>query len=482
MECVSNFFHHTLTRMKRRHYLIAGICLLLAYSGSYACFYASRVLAANLGNSVYLNLNDERHSTAILAPLPSHGTGKGQSEVMALRRSNDPLSQDVYVWQRNWNQPVHDAIIEHGSNFESLIVLKAEVSWRATQPQIIQVPLDYAIIKKTNARIGLALRIGPYLGPFQPNDRTSAFMANVASALVAEAKFHGCPPDELQIDFDCAQSKLDGYRVWIESIRREVTPLPVIITALPSWLNEPSFPKLIATADGYVLQVHSLEAPKSSVSQFTICNPAEAQQAVERAGQWNVPFRVALPTYGYLIAFNRNGKFAGLSADGPAKDWPSDYELREVRTDPAAMALLVQFWSTNHPASMHGIIWYRMPVADDFLNLSWPTLAAMMTGRAPHEHVHAAARRVESGLVEISLANDGELDLSSRLAVEVTWPNGRLIAGDGISGFKLDDNGPSAARFQMDDKSFRLPAGEKRIIGWLRFSEDREVKVEIKTF
>jgi len=32
----------------------------------------------------------------------------------------------------------------------------------------------------------------------------------------------------------------------------------------------------------------------------------------------------------------------------------------------------------------------------------------------PHESVRAQLRRVEAGLVEISLVNDGELDISSR--------------------------------------------------------------------
>jgi hypothetical protein len=146
------------------------------------------------------------------------------------------------------------------------------------------------------------------------------------------------------------------------------------------------------------------------------------------------------------------------------------------------MAQLVGFWATNRPASMRGVIWYRLPVADDILNLRWPTLGAMMAGRVPRENVRAAARRVEPGLMEISLVNDGEIDLSSRLAVEVTWTNARLVAGDGIGGFKLGDTVPGTARFQVDDNSFRLPAGEKRIIGWLRLSEDREVNVEIKIF
>ncbi|HEY1790573.1 MAG TPA: DUF3142 domain-containing protein [Verrucomicrobiae bacterium] len=409
--------------------------------------------------------------------LPQSGVTDGRNESPLA-----PMSQDIYLWQRDWNQAVRDAIIEHGSNFERIVTLNAEVTWQAKRPEIVEVPVDYALLKQSGIHVGLALRVGPYPGPFLETDKTTAFLIRLAVSLVHQARANGCGPSELQIDFDCAQSKLDGYRVWVVAIRRAIAPVPVIVTALPSWLNEPSFPKLIASADGYVLQVHSLEAPKSASAPFTLCDPAEAQRAVKRAGQWSVPFRVALPTYGYLIAFNRNGKFTGLSADGPRKDWPPDYQLREVRTDPVAMAELVRFWATNHPASMRGIIWYRLPVADDVLNLRWPTLTAMMAGRVPREHVHAAARRIERGLVEISLVNDGELDLSSRLAVEVTWTNARLVAGDGIGGFNLGDAGPATARFQVDDKPFRLPAGEKRIIGWLRLSEDREVKVEIKIF
>jgi hypothetical protein len=44
--------------MKRRRYIIAGICLLIAYVGSYGYFYAGRGPAANLGYWVYLRGGD----------------------------------------------------------------------------------------------------------------------------------------------------------------------------------------------------------------------------------------------------------------------------------------------------------------------------------------------------------------------------------------------------------------------------------------
>jgi hypothetical protein len=93
--------------------------------------------------------------------------------------------------------------------------------------------------------------------------------------------------------------------------------------------------------------------------------------------------------------------------------------------------------------------------------------------------------RVEPGLVEISLVNEGELDISSRLAAEVRWSREggtRLVAADGLRGFAVVDQGPSTLEFQMQSQSGRLPAGERQVIGWLRLSEDREVQVEIKEF
>jgi hypothetical protein len=267
----------------------------------------------------------------------------------------------------------------------------------------------------------------------------------------------------------------------VEALRRRAAPVPVTITTLPSWLEQSSFRRLIAAADGYVLQVHSLEHPRRIDSPLILCDPAAARRAVERAGQLRIPFRVALPTYGYLIAFDEGGRFVGLSAEGPGKNWPVGVRIRESRANPVELAQLVQTWVINRPAALRGVLWYRLPVAIDVLNWRWPTLAAIMAGRSPRESFRAEPRRVEPGLVEISLVNDGELDISSRLAVEVRWSResgDRLMAGDGLGGFELLDGGPSSAKFQSKLPLWRLPAGEQQVIGWLRLSEDREVQVE----
>ena len=259
------------------------------------------------------------------------------------------LPQAAYAWQRDWDGGVRAAVAEHGAAFENLVALAAEVSWDHGQPQVTHVAVDYNVLKEANTRAGLALRIGPYSG--LAAKQTNA-LGSLAAALVAEAKGKGLTPGELQIDYDCAESKLDGYRDWVMAIKSAVAPVPVVITTLPSWLKQPDFRPLIAAADGYVLQVHSLERPAGIDAPFTLCDPVAARAAVEQAGRLGVPFRVALPTYGYLLAFSADGRFIGLSAEGPAKSWPADVKLREVRSDALAMAELVRGWDAQRPAAL----------------------------------------------------------------------------------------------------------------------------------
>jgi hypothetical protein len=421
-----------------------------------------------------------RASVVMLLALCATGIKLSAAPASLPPQAVGPLTHEAYVWQRAWTEPVRDAITQHASRFAGLTVLSAEVSWKGKQPQVIRVPLDYSLLTNVPCPVGLAFHIGPCPTSVASNDATTAFLTDVAASLIAEARSRRLAPRELQIDFDCAESKLDGYLAWVEAFRRKVAPVPVSITALPSWLDQPAFKRLAAAADGYVLQVHSLQRPRAFDAPFTLCDPAAARRAVERASQIGIPFRVALPTYGYLTAFDAGGRFVGLSAEGPSKTWPAGVQLREVRANPLELAQLVQLWATNRPAGMRGVIWYRLPVTGDTLNWRWPTLGAIVAERSPRESMRVESRRVESGLVRISLINDGELDISSRLTVRVRWSDARLVAGDGLRDFELVDGGPSTAKFQPRTPLGHLPAGEAQDIGWLRLSEDREVQIELE--
>jgi hypothetical protein len=119
----------------------------------------------------------------------------------------------------------------------------------------------------------------------------------------------------------------------------------------------------------------------------------------------------------------------------------------------------------------------------DNFNWHWPTLDAIVASRSPRESLRSETRQVETGLVEINLVNDGELDLSSRLVVEVRWSRSggaRLVAADGLHGFTMLNTGTSPILFQNRSQPGRFAAGDRQTIGWLRFDRECEVQIEIK--
>lgn len=389
----------------------------------------------------------------------------------------EQLSQEAYLWQRVWNEPVRDAVAAHGTNFSRLVPLCVEVGWSGPKPSVARAEIDYAALRTSRRPAGLAMRIGSFTGPFSAEAKATSFLTSLARQVVAEAQTNGVRVTELQIDFDCAESKLDGYLVWVAALRRAVSPLPLVITALPSWLKQPAFARLAAATDGYVLQVHSLERPKDFRAPFTLCDAVLARKAVEQASRLGVRFRVALPTYGYLVAFDREGKYLGISAEGPGKNWPAGAQFRTVQAEPAAIAGLVAEWQRVPPPAMTGLIWYRLPVEGEHLNWRWPTLAAVMAGRIPRAQLQAEVHQSSTGLNEIELTNSGDDEVDRAITLKTPWSGARLVASEALQGFSVEDAGAEALLFRAD--KFRLAPGQRRVIGWLRLNQGVPVTVEL---
>lgn len=399
-------------------------------------------------------------------------------QFVAAQGEDRAFRQDVYIWQRAWNAAVTTAVKERGPKFSELVSLKAEVSLRKGEVQFIEVPVDFAALRASGARIGLALRIGSFSGPFRSEGKPINTISNLVASMLREAKTNGVFVHELHIDFDCAESHLAGYRIWTETLRRQIAPVPLVVTALPTWLHHPDFKALVEAVDGYVLQVHSFERPRNIREPFTLCDPQKAWRAVEKANQFGVPFRVALPTYGYTVAFDSRGEFVGLSAEGPLPKW-KDAQLREIRSNPSEMAALVREWRANQPKMMQGIIWYRLPVSADVLNWSWPALSAVMEGRVPVGKLQAVAHSREPGLVDLVVINSGDNDVQLTNHIDVLWKQARVISSDALHGFDLIDN--SHEKLQFRPRQFPpliLKPGERRAFGWIRFSRETEVQIE----
>jgi len=400
----------------------------------------------------------------------------------AASRVSGAMTQGAYVWQRTWDTPTTTAVETRAHDLAELVVLAAEVSSLSGRAAIARIHPDFAALKRTDRPVGLALRIGPYRGPFSDSDAVAQMLATLARELVDEAAAAGCTPADRQIDFDCASSGLDGYLRWVKAIKAALPGTPLAVTALPAWLNSRGFDALVREAGAFVLQVHSLEPPDSPASATPLCDPAAARRWVNRAARAGVPFRVALPTYGDLLVFNDKDRFIGVTAEADGPTLAPGYTLRELSADPAALAALVQSWTAERPACMTGLLWYRLPVESDRLNWSWPTLASVMQGVAPVPNVAVRAGAPSSGLVEVLAVNDGAADAPLPARTLVTWAGAELIASDALADMDLT---------QLDARSIlltpsrspgsllapRLRAGETRQLGWVRLDRPAEVTI-----
>jgi uncharacterized protein DUF3142 len=388
--------------------------------------------------------------------------------------ASGPLRQEAYVWQRSWSPAVRQAV-ERASGISGFVVLAAEVDLRRSPPRI---PLDLTW-KGFQKPVGAALRVTTFPSRFTDEPRIVELLTHLTRDLTAEARAKGIALSEIQIDYDCPESKLDDYRGLLPKLRKAAAPVPVTFTALPSWLGQRrAFGKLIAAADGYVLQVHSLKPPAGGRGEIALLKPVEAREWIGEAARFRRPFRVALPTYGYLAAFDPQGKLLGLSAEGPLLSWPEGIEVRTARSDPAVLASLIRGWTRDRPAELSGVLWYRLPVEGDRLNWSWPALRAVMAGQEPRGDVRAAIRAPEPGLVEIDLFNDGNGESPLPSETRVRWKDGTLNAADGLAGYETRPAAGNELRLERP-RPGRLRPGERRTIAWLRFASPTEIQVEL---
>lgn len=420
-------------------------------------------------------------------------------------------TQEVYVWQRLQTAPaVAEALRRSAPLVDAFHVLAAEVAWPAGPAgagQWAPVAVDYARLAETSKPVGLVLRVGAFSGKMQRDDATARLLAARARSLLATARAVGLEPAELQIDFDCAESRLAGYREWLEALRGALDSdarhapaepgtgmrrVPLVFTALPAWLrHEEEFAELARVSDGFVLQVHSLDKPSSPDALPELCDPSKVAGHVARAGKIAAAagrtFRVALPTYGYLLAFDAQGKFFALAAEGDRPSWPAGTQVRVTGADPEQMSDVARSLANNAPPSCTGVVWFRLPVTGDRLNWSPPTFAAVLAGRSPRRGLEAVARWPEAdggsgndGLAEIILLNTGERAELLPRAVRVTLsgnpatPDSLTIAGaDGLGGYRWE---AQAGEVSGVLSGWRLPPeaslepGRQRKLGWLRFS------------
>jgi hypothetical protein len=123
---------------------------------------------------------------------------------------------------------------------------------------------------------------------------------------------------------------------------------------------------------------------------------------------------------------------------------------------------------------MTGIVWYRLPVSTDRMNWRWPTLSAVMEGRAPRSALRAEASPENPS--DIRLVNGGESDEPIPARISVRWEKAFFVSADALNGFELENDADRVIFMAKSDGEILAP-GESRVIGWLRLDSLAKIYV-----
>ncbi|MBV4486080.1 DUF3142 domain-containing protein [Pseudomonas sp. SWRI153] len=359
-----------------------------------------------------------------------------------------PLDQQLYIWQRQWTPAHEPALRDSRNDFSTLRVLAlqgfAGARWSRAR-------VDPALLKADGRPLIAVIRLDGQLKSLDQEQVTAQILQ-----VVADWQAQGLTLRGIEIDHDAGNARLAAYAEFLKHLRSALPPsLPLSITALPAWLGSAQLPALLQSADSSVLQVHAVSDPRLGLF--------DPDQALKWAKAWSrtteKPFYLALPAYGVAL----------LADDGAGPVVESEVQLerggqrQELLADPLLLSQLAKALRDNPPMHLAGLIWFRLPLANDRRAWSLTTLRAVARGDQLASELGVTLSE-HDGLYEIGLDNPGNLDKA--------WParitlQARDCAGaDALAGYSLQQS-PDLLTFTRLREG-RLPAGGQRAVGWAR--------------
>ena len=412
--------------------------------------------------------------------------------------ASGPLTHGAFLWQRQWTEPVGAAVQRFASEdspLTSLTVCVAEIGPPAAGgagATIVRAgDVDWARLASLGRPVGLAVRVRTPPGEaVRPDREPATALRRVVDDIFAKGAAAGLKPSEVQVDFPCPVAQLRGYAEVLAALRAAHPGQTFCPTVDPAWLASEEFAPLVRAAGGFILQdPHPWERAGGADRRppTRLCNPVETADAARRAARVGVPFRVSLPTSGYRLVLDAEGRLVSAAAEGPRLERqrppPGGHE-RLLLADAGEMARLVRDWTEARPAALRGVIWDRLPVEGERLNWPWPALRAAAAGRVPRPKVRwelsAPGEREQR---ELALHNDGEADAILPPTLAVSCPL-EPLAVEASNGYEVvpptpaDPRPPTKLLFRRraednaDTVRGRLAPGGTLAVGRVRLPED----------
>jgi hypothetical protein len=359
-----------------------------------------------------------------------------------------PFDHQAYIWQRVWTDQLATTTQAMAADFSGYRVLIAE----ADVETLRAFSIHWAALAAARRPVTLVLRIPGA----QPQFSVTALLAEIDTAR-KQAQAAGVDVRGVEIDHDCARSRLPAYAKQLRVLRSALPPdLALSITALPDWLRSDDLEAVLAAVDASVLQLHAVSAPAAG-----LFDPALALRWTRAyARRVPHPFRVALPAYSTRVSQDADGRIVAIESD--AATMPVfDEDARELVADPRRVAVVLRRLRETRPASLSGVAWFRLPLASDRRAWSATTLQALMADTDVSLRVVAERVRIGQGAnFDIVLRNRQRVDLLAPRTVNVPSD---CRSGDGVAGYRFD---AGQTRFDSDTPPLLKP-GTSRTIGWV---------------
>ena len=365
--------------------------------------------------------------------------------------SHRTLPQDAYIWQRKWTPALRVALKQSADLVDAWRVLAA---YSDEGGHLQPVAVDWHALKSSRRPVIAVVRINGQLAQYNDDQ-----LLRDLDGLLSQWQQIQPPIAGLELDHDCGDARLDAYAQFLTRVRARLPQtIPLSITALPSWLSSPKLDDVFRPVNEIVLQVHMVQSPRAG-----LFDADQARRWIQELSQCtNKPFRVALPAYGVRVTWRKDGSMLAVESEEPLL--AGGYSASELIVSPQAVSTLLREFEQNPPASLTGIVWFRLPVAGDIRAWSPETWRAVVLGRPLQSRIEALAEKSATpGMSNIVLANQGEVD--GVLPTRIDLPPSCTIA-DGINGYVLD-HGESGLSIEREQDGL-LPGHQRRLIGWMR--------------
>ncbi len=358
------------------------------------------------------------------------------------------LPQQAYIWQRQWSDAHEPALAASRGLFSGFRVLAAQMHPREG---LVVARVGLNLLANDQRPVITVVRLDGELAALEPKSITALVARIVEQWRAARVNLVG-----IEIDYDCATSRLPDYARLLGELRGEfANDLTLSITVLPTWMESAELPSVLGSVDQAVLQVHSVSSPDQG-----LFDAAKARGWIGRFDTLSpVPYWVALPSYGSALVPDREGRVQVESE----RALPIAGLRTELQIDPQGMADFLHALQAEKPSQLRGIVWFRLPLSDDTRGWSMATLAAVIKGHALISTIDLRLRR--SGPAhDLVVANAGSIDAA--MPERITVRPAECEAADTLAGYSLQREASGLVFLRTENATLR--AGSERVIAWLR--------------